>query len=55
MTGAIMPKKKKQKTEEFSGETVELDVEKPKDEEEEELSYFPAEEARRGRVRGGDG
>ena len=45
MTGAIMPKKKKQKTEEFSGETVELDVEKPKDEEEEELSYFPAEEA----------
>ena len=40
-----MPKKKKQKTEEFSGETVELDVEKPSDEEEEELSYFPAEEA----------
>jgi RNA polymerase primary sigma factor len=43
LTGAIMPKKKKQKTEEFSGETVELDTEKPKDEEE-ELSYFPADE-----------
>jgi RNA polymerase primary sigma factor len=42
LTGAIMPKKKKQKTEEFSGETVELDTEKPKDEEE-ELSYFPEE------------
>ena len=38
-----MPKKKKQKTEEFSGETVELEIEKPKDEEE-ELGYFQEEE-----------
>jgi RNA polymerase sigma factor RpoS len=42
LTGAIMPKKKKQKTEGFSGETVELDIEKQKDEEE-GLSYFPEE------------
>ena len=42
MTGAHMPKKKKQKDEEFAGETVELDIDKPKNEDE-ELEYFPEE------------
>ncbi len=37
-----MPKKKKQKNEEFAGETIELDIDKSKNEEE-GLEYFPEE------------